>query len=350
MIYEEAFAEDFRYCDSDGSGSRVYFEWKFQFARCNKQIHNEALPLLYKIHIFQFKVWKIGRPVSWGIYDLGGIHLRFKEAPQGMLAMITDMHICLDEACVEEDAANGSTVTIQFFGQISRACTSLRTLHIQTHELARPMYLMRMDHGFEYESPPYRRAMVKVLQALARRLQCLEFQVTDHIWAFEEFLSQIAPLECWDKSSTPGTKGWWGASHGDQIYKLRGPFMLDDGDDTVSHEALTCNEGIGAGNEESTGDGEEGMIGSNVENSDNDVRGPATIDENSDPGAKSVESHEDLEAEASICRTSDKDLNSMDKQMPAAPRGNGLRWPTDPAKELQAMTIDYFSRSVYIRS
>lgn len=321
MIYEEAFAEDFRNCHSDGSGSRVDFERKFRLALANKQIYNEALPLLYKIHSFQFKVWRYGGPVFLGIYDLGGICLRFKEAPQDMLAMITDMHICLDEACVEEDAANGNNLTIQFFGHINRACTRLRSLQIQTHELARPMRLNWMDYRYEYESPPYRRAMVKVLCALARRLPCLEFQVTDHIWVFEKFLSQIAPLEYWDKNSTPPTKGWWGASPGDQIYKLRGPFMIDHGDDTSSDEALTYDEEFTAGNEESTGNGEEGITSSNVENSDDDVKGSATNDENSDPGAMDVESHEDPEAEVNICRTSNKDSKSMCKQISAAPRG-----------------------------
>ena len=268
MIYEEASAEDYRDCHSDGSGSRVGFERKFRFTHANKQIYNEALPLLYKMHVFKFKVWRSGRPVSWGIYNLEGIHLRFKETPQDILALITDRHICLDEACVEEDAATGDTVTSQFFGHINRVCTRLRSLRIQTHELARPMRLNWMDYSNKYESPPYRRAMVKVFRALAQRLTRLEFQVTDHLWAFEKFLGQIAPLEHWDKSSTPGIKNRYRASPGAKIYNLRGPFMIDDGDDRSSDEAFNYNKEITAENQGSPGDGEEGIIDSNVESSD----------------------------------------------------------------------------------
>ena len=331
MIYEEAFAEDSRNCRSGGSGSRVDFERKFRLVCCNKQIYNEALPLLYKTHIFQFKVWNSRRACFVGIYNLGGIYSRFKEAPQDMLAMITDMHICLDEACVEEDASSGNTVTIRFFKHINRACTDLRSLHIKTQGLARPMCMIRMDYQYRYESPPYRRAMVRVFRALARRLSCLEFQVTDHIVAFEDFLSEVTPLDYWDKKSTPESKGRRCTIPGDQIYKIRGISVSELIDDTKSDETLTHNNESNTESKENTIDGEGSIISSDAEDSNEDVRGPSAKDE------------EDLEAKVDTYHTGNEDSSSPCKQIPAAPRGNNYRFPKDPARTLDAMMINSFS-------
>ena len=350
MIYEEAFAEDSLNCRSDGSSLRVDFERKFRLARANKQIYNEALPLLYRIHAFKFKVWRFGRPNLTGIYDLEGIYLHLKEAPQDMLGLITDMHICLDEACVEEDAASGNTVTIKVFGHISHACTRLRSLHIKTQRLARPMYQKWTGHGYRFESPPYRRAMAKVLWALAQRLPNMEFQVADDTDDFEMFLCEVAPFEYWGKKRNLGSSGLWEARPGSGAHfvKIIGASTISDNlGSTSSDEALTYNEGSTTNNKKSTVDGEE-CIMSNADKDCGDYI--PTDDVNSDSGEQDDGSHQNRVAEVTTYHTGNESSNSMDKQMPAAPSGNGLRWPPHPAMELQAMTIDYFSRSAYIDS
>ena len=289
IIYEEAYAENFLYCDSDGSGLRVDFERKFRLARANRQIYNEALPLLYKIHTFKFKVWRFGRPNFTGIYDLEGIYLRLKEAPHDMLGLITDMHICLDEACVEEDAASGNTLTIQFFGHISRACTGFRSLHIRTQRLARPMYRRWTGYGYRFESPPYRRAMVKVLWALTQRLPNLEFQVADDTQDFEMFLCEVAPVEYWGKKCNLGSSGSWEARPGSgaHVVKIIGASTISDIlDNTSSDEGLTYNEENTTDIKKSTVHGEECIINSAEKDSSDDVKGVATNNVNSDFAAK----------------------------------------------------------------
>lgn len=201
MIYEEAFAED------------AAFEQKFQLARSNKKIYGEGLPLLYKTHSFKFgvcfDVWRMGRSKFLGFYDLGGLHLSFKEAPQDMLALMTDMEIFLDEACLEQEGESNNTIAIQMLNHVNLVCTGLRSLRIQTQGLAHPMCLtltVKRHGAYGFRSPPYRRAMVKVLRALAQRLSCLQFQAANRLPGFEEFLGQIAPLKYWDNSSALKSK------------------------------------------------------------------------------------------------------------------------------------------------